>query len=83
MSDDSTRPRAYLIQHSSSDYGNDWHDTRSFHAVPVNTITKPYRNMSVPPYKLEYPLDVPGVTELNPVSELFADAVDYQNYRPF
>lgn len=47
----------------------------------VNEKKKPINNKSALVNELEHPLIAPGVTVLKPMSELFADAVDYQHYR--
>lgn len=82
ISDDRTGPRAYLIKQSQLRYKNKWNDARSSQAVPIHTSSNPRRNKSPPTYKPEYQPDVPGVLINKPVNELFADAVDNQNYSP-
>lgn len=39
------------------------------------------RCKTIPCRKFEYSLEVPGVTVIKPMNEVFTDAVDYQNYR--
>lgn len=65
-----------MVHRSQFNYGNEWRDERPSRVVPVNTINKLYKNKSAFLYKIEYPPDVPGVTVIKLVSQLFADAVD-------
>lgn len=80
--DDKKSPQAYSIQHSQPGYVNEWQNGRTFHVVPVNTINKPYKYKLVQLCQLDYPPDVPSVTVIKPVNEVFAHAVTYQIYCP-
>lgn len=79
-SDDTTNPRTYSIQQSELGYEHDWHDARTSYAVSGEARNKPYRNKLARPYKRKYPPDVPAMTVIKPVSELFANSLDYRNY---
>lgn len=79
ISDDKRNPRAYSIKRFQWDYKN-WNETGPARAVPASTKIRPYRSMPAPSSEPENPTDVSGAPVLKPVSELFADAVDYLKY---
>lgn len=69
------------MEQSKSSSGSDWCNEMLSHAVLANKHQKRSNNKLALATKLEKPSSVPGLTMVKPTKKLFADAVDYRNYR--
>lgn len=75
------KPSGYSIQYSKLRCSTDWCGEKQLQPLATNVKNKPYKATSVLTNKTENPSTDPVIAISELVNELFADIVDYQNYR--
>lgn len=79
--DDKTKPCAYSMKQSIPRFASDWYDPRPSRAESGSKNRNPSNKESAFKAKFKYSPDVRGMIVIKPAKELFADPVDYRNYR--